>query len=156
MRDKKQSIKELTLNNPNLSTNSLIEIAKKEGFSIRKTDFLKVVRETRNLPEPSQIKREKSVPIKYRITKEKPTKEKPTKEKPTKEKPIKEKPIKEKPTKIPYEETKFGKMAKDVQNRHRISERNAIERTRLLLKLPKDDYDKLNEIDYDILTEYGY
>ena len=151
MRDKKQSIKELTLNNPNLSTNSLIEIAKKEGFSIRKTDFLKVVRETRNLPEPSQIKREKSVPIKYRITKEKPTKEKPTKEK-----PIKEKPIKEKPTKIPYEETKFGKMAKDVQNRHRISERNAIERTRLLLKLPKDDYDKLNEIDYDILTEYGY
>ena len=151
MTDKKELIRELTLNNPNLSANSLIDIAKAKGFSIRKTDFLAEVRKTRNLPNPSQTKREKSVPIKYRITKEKPTKEKPTKEKPTKEKPTKEKP-----TKIPYEETKFGKMAKDVQNKHRISEKNAIRRTRKLLKLPKEDYDKLNEIDYDILTQYGY
>ena len=146
MTDKKELIRELTLNNPNLSANSLIDIAKAKGFSIRKTDFLAEVRKTRNLPEPSKIKREKSIPIKYRIIKKKPTKEKPTKEKPTKEKPIK----------IPYEQTKFGKMAKDVQNKHRISEKNAIRRTRKLLKLPKEDYDKLNEIDYDILTQYGY
>ena len=179
MTDKKVLIREFTLKNPNLSANEILTIAKAKGFSIRKTDFLKEVRDVRSLPDPSIAKKEVSTPIKYRtiiqkerITKRQKTKEikeakvkaKEIKEAKVKAKEIKEakvkakeiKEAKEKPVKIPYEETKFGKMAKDVQNRHRISEKNAIRRTRKLLKLPKIDYDKLNEIDYDILTQYGY
>ena len=47
-------------------------------------------------------------------------------------------------------------MAKTTQMKHRISEKNAIRRVRKLLKLPKDDYNKLNQIDQDILIQYGY
>lgn len=133
MRDKKELLKELTLNNPNLSATNLIDIAKQNAFSYRKTEMLKTIRETKGLSEPSQTKREKSVPIKYRT-----------------------KPPKPKKKRIPFEKTKFGKMTKTLQNKHNISEKNAIERLRKLLKIPRLDYDKLNQIDYDILTQYGY
>lgn len=135
MSDKKELIKEVILNNPSLSGNKIYDITKRKGIGIRKTDFYSLFREIKDLPEPTIQKREASVPIRYRI------------------KPIK---VKVKPKKIPYEKTKFGKIAKDVQKKHNISERNAIDHTRKLLKIAKKDYRKLRKIDYDILIHYGY
>ena len=140
MTDKNVSVKDFIQNRPNLSGNKIYNEIKGKPFSIRKTDFYILLREVRNLPEPTIQKREKSVPTKYKIKRIKPTK------------PIK--PIK--PIEIPFEQTKFGQMTKDIQKKHGISERNATVRVRALLKIPKKDYRKLNRKDRDILTRYGY
>ena len=140
MTDKNVLVKEFIENRPNLSGNKIYNEIKGKPFSIRKTDFYILLREVRNLPEPTIQKREKSVPTKYKIKRIKPTK------------PIK--PIK--PIEIPFEQTKFGQMTKDIQKKHGISERNATVRVRALLKIPKKDYRKLNRKDRDILTRYGY
>ena len=71
MKDKKELIKEVILNNPNLSGNKIYEITKKKGIGIRKKDYYSLFRETRELPEPIIEKREKSIPIKYRVIKPK-------------------------------------------------------------------------------------
>jgi len=133
MPDKKKLIKEFILNNPSLSATKTLKDLQVKGLGIRKTDFLALFREVKNLPEPSITKREASVPIKYKVVKPKP-----------------------KPKKIPFEKTRFGKMAKDIQKKHGISEGNAIRRVRKLLKIPRKDYLQLDKIDYDILIQYGY
>lgn len=140
MVDKKELRKELILNNPNDSTSELLDKAKALKISNRRTDFLAEVRTIRKLSEPSKVKKERSVPIKYR--KVKIAKPKPK--------------IKIKPAKIPFEQTKFGKMVKTVQTKFNVDEKNAIIYTRKILKIPKTDYNKLNQIDRDILIQYGY
>jgi len=71
MKDKKELIKEVILNNPSLSGNKIYEITKKKGIGIKKTDYYSLFRETRSLPEPTIEKRERSIPIKYRVIKPK-------------------------------------------------------------------------------------
>jgi len=129
MTDNTDLNKTLIRNNPNLSGNQLYNISKQSGISIRKTDFYSLVREVRKLPEPSIQKKEKSTPKKYRI--------KGTGTK--------------KPPKLPFEQTKFGKIVKRLESEHGISEKRAIERARALLKIPKKDYRKLNRKDVQIL-----
>lgn len=138
MTDKEKVIKEIILKNPNLSGNKIYEITKAKGVGIRKTDFYKLFRETKNLPEPSITKREQSIPIKYKVAKPKVAKPKIAKTKVQKKI-------------IPFAETKFGKITKGLQDGHRISEKKAIIRARALLKIPRTDYDKLDEIDVQIL-----
>jgi len=65
--DREKKCKELIKNNPNLSGNKIYEQSKIKGFGIQKSKFYELVREVRNLPEPSEIKKEKSIPIKYRL-----------------------------------------------------------------------------------------
>ena len=131
MTDKKEKIKEFIRNNPNLNATKTLKQLQKKGLGIRKTDFLQLYRNEKSLPEPSKAKKEASIPIKYR--KVKPTKKKPSK------------------VKIPYEQTKFGKIAKRMEKAHGISERKAIERARALLKIPRSDYIKLNRKDVVII-----
>jgi len=69
MKDKKELIKEVILNNPSLSGNEIYDITKKKGIGIRKTDYYSLFRETRDLPEPTIEKREKSIPIRHRVIK---------------------------------------------------------------------------------------
>jgi hypothetical protein len=121
--------KTLIRNNPNISGSKLYEKSKHSGIGIRKTDFYTLLREVRNLPEPSIQKKEKATPIKYR--------KKGTGSK--------------KPPKLPFEQTKFGKIVKKLEKAHGISEKRAIERARALLKIPKKDYRKLNRKDTQIL-----
>jgi len=147
MTDKKVLRKELILKYPNDSTNELLDKAKNQNISNRRTEFLAEVREIRKLPEPNLAKKEGSIPIKHRTTIQKQRIQKRAKRKAK---------IKTKPARIPFEQTKFGKMTKSVKTKHRISEKNAIRRVRKLLKLPKKDYLKLNQIDRDILIQYGY
>lgn len=52
--------------------------------------------------------------------------------------------------------TTFEKMTKDLMKKHGITERKAIERARVLLKIPKKDYKKLKRVDKLILSHYGY
>ena len=177
MPDKKESIKEFILNNPSESGNWIYQEAKKVGLGIRKTNFLAIVREVRNLSKVSTEKKAKSIPIKYRSTETKIkileyevrdlSRKTPSIETKTKiresvkeitklERKVKPKPKAKPKVKIPYEKTKFGKMAKTFQTKLNISEQNAIEHTRKMLKIPKTDYDLLNQKDYDILTHYGY
>ena len=141
MTDKKEKIREFIRNNPNLNATETLKQLQKIDLGIRKTNFLELYRKEKNLPEPTKVKREASIPIKYR--KVKPTKRKPVKAKPTKKKPIK--------VKIPYEKTKFGKIAKRMEKAHGISERKAIERARALLKIPRSDFIKLNRKDVVII-----
>lgn len=144
MIDKPKVIKEIILKNPNLSGNEIYNETKAKGVGIRKTDFYKLLRKIRNLSEPSITKREKSVPTKYKI---KPTAKPKVK--------VRAKP-KAKPKAIPFEKTKFGKMVKTVQTVFNVDEKNAINYTRKVLKIPKIDYDKLDQVDKDILNQYGY
>lgn len=153
MTDKKLLIKELILKNPNLSSTKIYTKIKGTPLGIRKTDCLKIYRETKSLPEPNIAKREASIPVKYRTVSQKRKIAIRQKAKP---KPKVKRIPKVKPVKIPYEQTKFGKMAKTTQNKHKISEKNAIRRTRKLLKIPRKDYHRLNQIDRDILIQYGY
>ena len=67
MTDKNILVKEFIENRPNLSGNKIYEQIKGKEFSIRKTDFYALLRELRKLPEPTFEKKEKSVPIKYKI-----------------------------------------------------------------------------------------
>jgi len=134
MTDKRKKLVELIKNNPKLSGNKLYEKSKKLGISIRKTDFYSVIRDVRNLPEPSKEKKKKSVPKKF-ITEIK-------------------KDIKEIKVKMPFKKTKFGKLVKNIQDKTKINEKDAIERARALLKIPKRDYRKLRKIDRSILFDY--
>jgi len=156
MVDKKELRKELILKYPNDTATKLLVKAQKKGISNRKSEFLKEVRNLRKIPEPSIAKKERSIPIKYRssLQKSRIAKRKPT----PKRKPIPKKfPTVLKPkAKIPFAKTKFGRIVKDLESKHGISEKNAILRARKLLKIPKVDYNQLNTIDYDILIHYGY
>jgi len=64
--DRQEKCKELIKNNPTLSGNKIYELSKKKGFGIQKSKFYELVREIRDLPEPTKEKKEKSIPIKYR------------------------------------------------------------------------------------------
>lgn len=143
MVDKKILIKEFIQKNPSLNASETYSRIKGTPLGIRKTIFLGIFRKERKLPEPTIAKREKSIPIKFR-----PTKKKPSVKKPTKQLKL--------PVKIEFKDTKFGKITKTIQDKHKISEQNAIERARALLKIPRMDFNKLNEIDKDILIQFGY
>lgn len=56
---------------PELSGNKIYNYAKDHGFGIDKKKFYQIFRKTRNLPEPSNIKKIKSIPIKYRTKEQK-------------------------------------------------------------------------------------
>jgi len=138
MTDKNVLVKDFIENRPNLSGNKIYNEIKGKPFSLRKTDFYSLLREIRNLAEPTIQKREKSVPTKYKIKPIKPTK--PTK-----------------PTKlleIPFEQTKFGKMVDTVKKAHNISEKKAIIHTRKILKIPNKDRFRINKKDQYILSQY--
>lgn len=139
MTDKKEQIKEFIQKNPNLNATQTLKELQDIDLGMRKTDFLKLFREQKDLPEPTKQKREASIPIKFRVKKKPPKPPKP--------------PLK---PKIPFEKTKFGKMTKKVQTSFHISEKNAIRHVRKLLKIPKSDFRKLNRKDRDILTQFGY
>lgn len=184
MVDKKQQIKEIIQKNPNLSSNDILSIIKGTKLAIRRQTFQEIFREIRNLPEPTIKKREVSIPIKFRtpktlrkikekakerikqrlklkeipkkeVKKEIEAKEKIKEQKLAKE-IAKEIRVKVKKERIPFEKTKFGKMTKRIQTVFRISERNAIIRLRKLLKIPRTDFNKLRQKDFDILVEFGY
>lgn len=148
MTDNKDLVKEFILKNPNLSGNASYKETKDLGFSIRKSEHFKIYRESKNLPEPSLAKKEASIPIKYRTAEQKVR---------VKKRAVQKKlPLPPKPPKIPFEQTKFGKIVKTIMDKHGLSEQDAIERARALLKIPKDDFDLLDQIDQDILIQYGY
>jgi len=69
MNDKENSLKKFILKYPKESGNWIYQESKKIGLGIRKTDFYVLLRETRELPEPTIEKREKSIPIRYRVIK---------------------------------------------------------------------------------------
>lgn len=147
MPDKKILLKEFILKNPNLSGNKIYTKIKGTPLATRKTDFYKIFREVKNLIEPDIAKKEKSIPIKYRTQIQKRKIQKRVKIKPK---------IKVKPITVPFEQTKFGKMVKTAQTKFNVNEKNAILYTRKILKIPRKDYHRLNQLDRDILIQYGY
>jgi len=147
MTDKKILLKELILNNPKVSGNELYIQIKGTPLGIRKSDFYSIVRDVRKLPEPDIVKRESSIPIKHRTTIQKQRIQKRVK---------RISKVKVKTARIPFEKTKFGKMVKTAQTKFKVNEKDAIIYTRKILKLPKEDYHRLNQIDRDILIQYGY
>ncbi len=158
MTDNKRLRKELILNNPNLSATKLLDKAKSKKISNRKSDFLAEVRKIRKFPEPSKEKRERSIPIKYKVAKPKVAKPKVAKAKVAKSKVAKAKPsitkvLKQKKI-IDFKDTKFGKITKDLQKTHGISEKKAIIHARRILKISKSDYDKINKKDVQILLAH--
>jgi hypothetical protein len=148
MPDKKKLREQLIRNNPNDTATKLLDKAKALKISNRKTDFLSEVRNIRKLPEPTKQKKEQSIPIIHRKVKPKVAKPKVAKPKPSITKVLKQKKI------IPFAETKFGKITKDLQKTHNISEKNAIIHARKILKVDKSDYDKINQKDVQILLAH--
>lgn len=151
MVDRKQLNKELILKNPNLSGNEIYEKSKALGFGIRKTEFYKLHREGKNLPEPSKAKKELSTPIKHRTTKQKASiqaRVRATKQKPTPKRKTRQLKL---PTKIDFDKTKFGRIVRKLQKEHNISEKKAIIHARILLKIDKSDYHLINQKDVQIL-----
>jgi len=146
MVDKKEKVREFIRNNPSLSGNETLTKLKKLGLGIRKTEFLKIFRNEKKLPEPTKQKREVSIPKKFRKAKSRISKP-ITRKRKTKQLKL---------PKIPFEKTKFGKIVKDLQKQHGISEQKAIERARVLLKIPKFDFRKLNLKDRFVLQQHGY
>lgn len=130
MTDENKLLKEFILKHPSKSGNWIYQESKKVGLGIRKQNFYGVLREVRKLPEPTIQKREKSIPIRYRI-------------KPSAIVKVK--------VKIPFEQTKFGKITRLLQMSHKISESHAIIHARKILKISKRDYHKLNQKDVQIL-----
>lgn len=151
MTDKKELRKELILKYPNDSTTELLDKAKALKISNRRTDFLTEVRNIRKLPEPSKAKKERSIPIKYKKVKIAKPKPKIAKPKP---KPRKIQTVLKPKAKIPFEQTKFGKITRDLQKEHNISEKKAIIHARKILKIDKSDYGKINEKDVQILLAH--
>lgn len=143
MPSKEQKIREFIQNNPSLSGNKTLDELKRVGLGIRRTNFLEIFRKEKSLPQPTKAKREASIPIKFRKVRPKITK--PKISKPTIQLKL---PI---IPKIPFEQTKFGKIVKRMENVHNISERRAIERARAFLKIPRKDYIKLNRKDVVII-----
>ena len=148
-----KQIKEFIKNNPSLNSNESLDEVKLLGLGIRRQDFQTLFRKEKSLPQPTKAKREASIPIKFRKVKPKITKPKITKPKITKPTIQLKLPI---IPKIPFEETKFGKIVKDIENIHNISEKKAIERTRVLLKIPREDFRRLNQKDLFVLEQHGY
>ena len=151
MVDKKELRKELILKYPNNSTSELLDKAKALKISNRRTDFLAEVRNLRKLPEPSKAKKERSVPIKHRKVKVAKPKPKVSKPKPT---PRKIQTILHPEKDLPFEQTKFGKITRDLQKEHGINEKKAIIHARKILKIPKTDYDTINQKDVQILLAH--
>jgi len=147
-----KEIKEIIKDNPNLNSNEILKEIQSKGLGIRKQEFQELFRETRNLPEPTLEKREASIPKKFKTTKTKSEVKVKAKQR-IKKRAKPSKPVK---VRVPFEKTKFGKMTKKVQTEFNISEKNAIRRVRKLLKIPKDDFPKLNQKDFNILTQFGY
>ena len=133
-----KQIKEFIKNNPSLNSNESLDEVKLLGLGIRRQDFQTLFRKEKSLPQPTKAKREASIPIKFR-------KVKPKVKKPTIQLKL---PI---IPKIPFEQTKFGKIVKRMESVHNISERRAIERARAFLKIPRKDYIKLNRKDVIII-----
>lgn len=154
MVDRKQLSKEFILKNPNLSATEAYNQAKALNISIRKTDFLKDYREANNLPEPSLAKKEASIPTKHRTAKQKASiqkRVKVAKAKPTPKRKVRQLKL---PVKIPFDQTKFGKIVRDLQRVHGITEKKAIIHARRLLKIDKSDYNKINQKDVQILLAH--
>lgn len=153
MVDREQLSKEFILKNPNLSANESYNQAKDLNIAIRKTNYLKLVREARNIKEPSIAKREASIPVKHRTTKQKASikarvraiKVKPTPKRKTKQLKL---------PKLDFEQTKFGKIVRDLQKVRNITEKKAIIHARKLLKIDKSDYNKINQKDVQILLAH--
>lgn len=70
--DKEKKLIEYIKKNPTKSGNQIYKETQKKGISVRKTYFYDILREVRNLPEPSQAKRKKSIPLKYKVKKPTP------------------------------------------------------------------------------------
>ena len=64
--DRKQRNIDYIKAHPELSGNECYEYAKNNGFGIQKKSFYQLFRSLRKLPEPTEIKKESSVPIKYK------------------------------------------------------------------------------------------
>ncbi len=162
-------IEELIKKNPNLSGNKIYEESKTLKIGIRKTNFYSILRKVRKLPEPSKAKKQQSIPTKFlpapakvirqrlkqkaKLAKQKAKSIKPKVISKPKPKQI-VLPIKPKPKKVSFDKTKFGKAVKDLQKKHGISEKRAIERARALFKIPKRDFRKLNKVDRNVLLQY--
>lgn len=52
--------------------------------------------------------------------------------------------------------SKFMDIADAIKDKHNLTEKQAVHRTRDLLRVPRKDYKKLNKRDREILTQYGY
>lgn len=148
-----KEIKEFIKDNPTLNSNQTLKEVQLKGLGIRKQEFQELFRETKKIPEPTLVKREASIPIKFKTTKIKTEIKIKAKER-TKLR-IEPKPTPKK-ERIPFEKTKFGKMTKTTQTTFSISEKKAIIIVRKLLKIPKKDFGNLNKKSKFILTEHGY
>ena len=160
MTDKKELIKELIQKNPNLSGNEIYSNIKGTVLGIRRQTFQEIFRETKNLPEPTIKKREASIPKIFKTPKTVSAIKVKAKERTVERAKVEVKPteviepIKKKKESIPFEKTKFGKITKDLQKAHRISEKKAIIHARKILKIDKSDYDKINKKDVQILLTH--
>ena len=153
MPDKKKinALEKLIKDNPSLNSTQLIEKAKNEGFSYRKTDMLTDIRYFKDIPEPTSLSKQKSIPTKYKSAKT--------------VKPIPIEVLKEEAklgrglTKKEYsfEISKFGHMVREIQNKYKLSELDAIKRVRSIVKLPsgKRIKEKLSKIDEQILIQFN-
>jgi len=71
MDSRKQQNKQFIQNNPKFSGNQCYKYAKTHGFGIDKSNFYKLFREIKNLPQPSKEKQLQSIPTKYKTEKHK-------------------------------------------------------------------------------------
>ena len=159
MTDKKQLIKEIIQKNPNLSGNEIYFKIKGTELGIRRQTFQEIFRETKNLSEPTIKKRVASIPKIFKTPKTVSAIKVKAKERTKERKKIEVKPTEKiqpikKKEKIPFEKTKFGKITKDLQKAHRISEKKAIIHARKILKIDKSDYYKINRKDVQILLTH--
>ena len=159
MTDKKQLIKEFIQKNPNLSGNEIYSKIKGTELGIRRQTFQEIFRETKNLPEPTIKKREASIPKIFKTPKTITAIKVKAKERIVERAKIEVKPTEviepiKKKEPIPFEKTKFGKITRDLQKAHRISEKKAIIHARKILKIDKSDYDKINQKDVQILLTH--
>lgn len=69
--NRKKLNKEFIQNNPKLSGNKCYQYARIHGFGINKSNFYKLFREIKNLPQPSKEKQLQSIPTKYKTEKHK-------------------------------------------------------------------------------------
>jgi len=140
MSERVEKNKILIRKNPHLTGNQLYLLARKEGYGIKKQTFYEVYRDLTSLgftksSTPDQVaKREKLERI---VAQRKISKKLPG--------------IKPK-----SKSNTFDSIKKDLMKRHGISEKQAIGRARGLLKVRKIDYKRLDKVDRDVLTSYGY
>jgi len=65
--EKQEKIIKLIEDNPTLSGNQIYLLARRKGLGIGKSKFYALFRKVRDLPEPTEEKKEKSIPIKYKF-----------------------------------------------------------------------------------------